>query len=468
MKPKIEHPHVFISYAWGDQENQQKVIEFAKSLMECGINVELDKWSLKEGNDTYAYMEQMVNNKDITNVLILLDKNYTKKANERKGGVGTETQILSPEIYEKVSQDKFIPIVFSRGPNGEISKPTFLKQLLHFDLSLDNKYSSEFQRLVKRLFGIEIHEKPELGNPPSWLEDNENAINPKIAFTKIINANNSKEKQYEIKLAFANIKSSILECANNLDSNNNKCIDSYKLLQVYRDNVLSLIETCLWFDGIGVEIATFLEKTKNAKVEYGIKEDLKDTLVHELFIYIVGMFLKTHNYQQLSYLLNKTYFPIFKYDDPASFDFFYNYNQVLDSAVSIRDNKRYHCGTAQLWMETIDINHLSKNELIAADILLHNVAIFGKKHLNYRAWFPITYVYDETNNFIRDFGKRLASREYLNEMKVVFGFEDIKDFVNNIKSFYATNEDRTRYPGAWHEVPLIIDFIKSEDIGKYN
>ena len=55
MKPKIEHPHVFISYAWGDQENQQKVLEFAKSLMDCGINVELDKWSLKEGNDTYAY-----------------------------------------------------------------------------------------------------------------------------------------------------------------------------------------------------------------------------------------------------------------------------------------------------------------------------------------------------------------------------------------------------------------------------
>ena len=196
MKPKIERPHIFISYAWGTDEYQQKVIVFANSLLQCGVDVELDKWSLKEGNDTYAYMEQMVTNPNISNVLLLLDKNYSDKADSRKGGVGTETQIISPEIYEKTNQDKFIPIIFERGPNGEICKPAFLKGLLHFDLSTDEKYASEFQRLVKRLFGIEVYEKPELGTPPDWIIQKEKVDNPKIVFTKVINAKSEKEKQF--------------------------------------------------------------------------------------------------------------------------------------------------------------------------------------------------------------------------------------------------------------------------------
>lgn len=69
--------------------------------MNDGIDVVLDQWSLKEGNDTYVFMEQSVTDSTITNVLILLDPNYEKKADTRDGGVGTETQIISPEVYNK-------------------------------------------------------------------------------------------------------------------------------------------------------------------------------------------------------------------------------------------------------------------------------------------------------------------------------------------------------------------------------
>ena len=79
MESKIEHPKVFISYAWGNEDYQDKVLAFATSLIQDGIDVVLDKWSLHEGNDTYAFMEKSVTDKTITNVLILLDQNYTKK-----------------------------------------------------------------------------------------------------------------------------------------------------------------------------------------------------------------------------------------------------------------------------------------------------------------------------------------------------------------------------------------------------
>lgn len=160
---RIDNPKVFISYAWGTEDYQAKVLSFATDLMNDGIDVVLDRWSLKEGNDTYAFMEQSVTDSTITNVLILLDSNYEKKANGRNGGVGTETQIISPEIYNKVKQEKFLPVIFERNLNGDIPKPQYLKTMLHFDLSQDEKYDLEYQRLVKRLYGIEIIDKPELG-----------------------------------------------------------------------------------------------------------------------------------------------------------------------------------------------------------------------------------------------------------------------------------------------------------------
>lgn len=470
MKPKIEHPHIFISYAWGTDENQQKVIEFATSLVQCGIEVELDKWSLKEGNDTYAYMEQMVNNPKITNVLILLDKNYAEKADARKGGVGTETQILSPEIYEKVKQDKFIPVVFKRGSNGEIFKPSFLKGLLHFDLSIDEKYSAEFQRLVKRLFGIEVYEKPELGTPPDWITQNEQPINQRIAFTKILNSKNDKEKQYEIKLAFKEIEKSIIDNAKSLSLNNDNYIDSYKTLQVFRDKALSLIEMCIWFDKIDVEIASFLEGLKNIRLDSGSNNDIKDTLVHEIFIYSVALLFKTQNYAALGYILNKTYFPNSSYDEPTSFNHFYMHNQTLDNAVSKRDKTQYHCGTAHLWMQTININYVSRDDFILADVLLYNIAVFGKNYGYHWLWFPVSYVYDPSNSLLSGIGRRMASKECVDSLRVVFGYDDSLSFIEAIKtkSEKADEQGKYRYPGAWREAPLLIDFIKSEDIGKYN
>ena len=170
MKNKIENPKVFISYAWGTDEYQAKVLSFATALVDDGIDVILDKWDLSEGNDTNAFMEKCVTDQSITNVLMLLDPIYAEKADGRRGGVGIETQIISSEVYGKVEQDKFIPIVFARNDSGEICKPIYLKSRLHFDLSNEDCYDTEYQRLVKCLFGREIYAKPKLGNKPEWID----------------------------------------------------------------------------------------------------------------------------------------------------------------------------------------------------------------------------------------------------------------------------------------------------------
>lgn len=127
MSASKEHPKVFISYSWSGAEHEQFVMELATTLRTHGVDAILDKWRLKPGQDKYVFMETMVTDPSVVKVLVLCDRVYQEKANRRAGGVGTESQIISQELYSKVQQTKFIPVLCERGVEGEEFLPVFMK-----------------------------------------------------------------------------------------------------------------------------------------------------------------------------------------------------------------------------------------------------------------------------------------------------------------------------------------------------
>lgn len=185
---EIKIPKVFISYSWTSPEYEDKVLNLAKRLKTDGINVILDKWLLKPGNDNINFMEKCVKDETIDYVLILLDKGYTEKANKRKGGVGIETQIISKEVYDDVEQRKFIPIIFDRNEKGEVDVPVYLRTRFHFDLTRED-IENQYVDLVKTIYNKPIYIEPELGPSPSWLNDDTNNVALKFS----INQNKNEE-----------------------------------------------------------------------------------------------------------------------------------------------------------------------------------------------------------------------------------------------------------------------------------
>ena len=117
-------PKVFISYSWSNPVHEQWVLDLATELRESSVDVILDKWDLKEGHDAIAFMEKMVTDPEIKKVVIVTDEVYASKADGRAGGVGTETQIISKEIYENQEQDKFVSIVTKKDAQGNPYLPT--------------------------------------------------------------------------------------------------------------------------------------------------------------------------------------------------------------------------------------------------------------------------------------------------------------------------------------------------------
>jgi hypothetical protein len=170
MATSSQHPAAFISYSWSSPEHEDFVVSLATRLRENGIDVRLDKWDLKEGQDKYAFMESMVTDSAISKVLVICDAKYMAKADGRVGGVGTESQIISAEIYGKVKQDKFLPIVVEYDDAANPCLPTFMASRIYIDLSNDDVFGDGFDQLLRAIYDKPRYKRPGLGSPPEFEE----------------------------------------------------------------------------------------------------------------------------------------------------------------------------------------------------------------------------------------------------------------------------------------------------------
>jgi hypothetical protein len=117
-------------------------------------------------------MEKMVTDPEIKKVIMVLDRLYAEKADGRKGGVGTETQIISPEIYAKADQNKFVGVASETGDDGRPFLPTFYKSRIYIDLSQADIYATNFEQLLRWIYDRPAHPKPALGKRPEFLDEN--------------------------------------------------------------------------------------------------------------------------------------------------------------------------------------------------------------------------------------------------------------------------------------------------------
>ena len=137
--------------------------------MNNGVDVVLDIWDLKEGDDKYAFMEKMVTDDSMTHVLVFSDSEYAAKADARKAGVGTESQIISREVYSKVQQSKFLPVVCEFDDQNEPFLPAFLKSRIWINFSSLEASNENWEQLIRFLYGRPAYQKPALGQPPLYV-----------------------------------------------------------------------------------------------------------------------------------------------------------------------------------------------------------------------------------------------------------------------------------------------------------
>lgn len=169
-EPAKPPPKVFVSYRWTSPQHEEWVLRLATSLRSDGVDLILDKWHLNEGQDTLAFMEQMVSDPAMAKVLLICDQAYVERANSREGGVGTEAQIVSASVYKQTDQNKFAAVVTELDAEGRPYLPLYMSTRLYFDMSTDDAEAQNYDKILRWIFGKPFHAVPPIGEVPQFLE----------------------------------------------------------------------------------------------------------------------------------------------------------------------------------------------------------------------------------------------------------------------------------------------------------
>ncbi|MCU9959276.1 MULTISPECIES: toll/interleukin-1 receptor domain-containing protein [Bacillus] len=462
---------VFISYSWTNDELVDWVREeLATRLSNDGIEVILDQWDLKEGQDVYLFMESMVNNSEINKVLVICDKGYKLKADSRQGGVGTETQIITPEIYKDAKQEKFIPVIFERDEHGNDFIPTFMSGRKYIDLSGDLFYEN-YEQLLRIIYERPLHRKPKKGNPPAHLFEDEQINHYKFSFIlkqllidvskgKSENAV-SKAKQFKNEFIGTLREFSIVDIKHGqlYQEVNNKIDD----MLILKNDYVEFIQLLSQYNLLNVEfLIEFFEEFHNTVMEikaeissyYDAQFDHFNFLIREIFLYTIASLIKTANYEILGELLHSRFF-VFKdfVADGIEGTNFEVFNHYIPSQTDRNNN-----GLLKL-NERLS-KGFSKTEIANADVLLYYISALMKE--NSRLWFPFSYIYLKGKVTLL---QKMESTRHFEKVKKIFDVSSKEEFLHKVKNF--NNPMKEGYGGFNGSIPDITDNIKLEDICKY-
>lgn len=478
MKKKI-----FISYSWGNKEHQDWIVNLGTRLMSDTVDVILDRWSLKDGHDIHSFMEEMVNSDDIFRVLIICNSKYKEKANEREGGVGTETQIISPKLYSNQKQEKFIPLVLERDEDGNPCLPIYLSSRKYIDFSKEENFEDSYEELLRNILETPSIPKPKLGKTaPVYIT--ENKINLSETNTKIRTLENQIKKSSKLNSKYTNDFIEIFldnlwefqidGTQNDIKSFGEKLFETLKAYKPLREDFIKFIDLISSND-VEIDTDEIIEFFENAPIYERPREnvgswnpanfDIFKIIFQELFLYVIAISLKNKNYSLTADLLNSKYYIKDNYsrnEEPKTFTFLYNYHQNLESYMN---NVYYKITGFGEYLITNLSDQITKETIILADTLCYVISYLNTKG-NYDTWFPNSHLYNQRNKFI--FFEKITSKKHFEKIKIIFDVDNEYELKEKIMKVKEKANERIRYGrSGFDHIPFVYELIDPETISTY-
>jgi hypothetical protein len=405
----------FISYSWSSPGHQARIRQWAEQLVNDGIDVVLDVWDLNEGDDKYAFMERMVTDPTVTHVLVFSDTEYAAKADARKAGVGTESQIISREVYEKVQQSKFIPVVCEFDAAGDPVLPTFLKSRIWIDFSSPEAANDNWEQLIRVLYGKPAHEKPALGKAPSYVTtDTATPASPAAvkfsALKQAVLQDKPGLKLYRqdfLDACYLYADALRIRQRPDVENMGERVVEDCGKLRLVRDHIVDwvMLESEVnpreqFVEALVGMLERLLElKSRPPEVNSwnDVWFDAHRVFVYETFLYIVAALMKTgahsvlHLIFQSHYLLPETEAHGTERFD--RFDVFYGNSDVLQ--VLAPEGRKLHAPAAELIKRQADRPDLAFDLVIQAELLVLLMAFITEG----TRWYPQTLHYSSRGGF---------------------------------------------------------------------
>ena len=416
------------------------IIGLASRLKSDGVEVVLDRWKLKAGDDKYAFMERMVTDDSIDFVLVISDSVYQAKADSKIGGAGTESQILSEELYSKVKETKVIPILKERKENGTECLPVFLRNRIYIDFSNEKSYETSYEDLLRYIYRRPALKEPPLGQMPAFLMDEEKPFSPlqnlarsfshrletcpqkvNSLLSEFLGSFESDLKNYEVKIG----RNEYHEMGRAMV----KSIEDYlPSRHCYIEVMSELLSSGLDFN-IDIIIRFFEDFPKFYRPQsptvttwFSDAYDNYHYYARELFLYTIALCLMHEKYSVAADLLYSRYsYKGDYYRVEKDYTALGAFVQVFDEYIKQRDNTNYYTCMGQLMITNVD-DVVGKEQLIAADIVCAYVA-----QLRGLRWLPHLFLYRKDEYLPIEIIQRLYSTRHFEKVKPLFDVTTVEE-----------------------------------------
>ncbi|OCJ67351.1 hypothetical protein A6U97_00970 [Agrobacterium tumefaciens] len=449
-------PKLFISYSWSNPDYEQDILRIATELRDAGIDVILDKWDLREGHEATAFMEKMVADEHIKKVAIFCDKTYKDKANGRKGGVGTETQIISSEVYKTQDQNKFVAVVMERDEDGKACLPAYYSSRIYIDLSDPAIYATQFERLLRWVYDKPLDPKPEIGKTPAFLTDTgtsvrlATAVLARRAQDSIRNGrDNALPATREYFNAFAAEFEKLRLTSHRRSDFDDEMVKSIEDFIPYRDEMIDILSNlALYRDGpdtyrlvhrLFEQLMPYMERPPHINEWTEWDFDNYRFVVHELYLYTIAIMLKHERFTAIPILVSDFFVP----SDRRS-DSMIGFHRLRDGLETLRHR------TKRLGLRCRSLRADLLNErcrglpLQFADVMQADFVLYLRGQLNdngSRNWFPETLLYADDFRGAFEIFARSRSSAYFQNLKLLLGISTKQQLLNLMQEF-ETNQRR--------------------------
>lgn len=474
MSEEIKSPKAFVSYSWTSDDHKDRVRQLADRLINDSVDILLDQYDLGEGDNTFAYMERMVTDTSVNKVIVVCDSGYKQKADDRKGGVGHESTIISPKVYEqisgsKASKNKFVAVIFEKDENGNAYIPAMFASTFYIDMSTEELYHANYERLARFLFDKPVLKKPEVGKPPSFILEDTRPSMPTTGKVASIKDAISRERVAFAKGAlgdYFDVLVGVIEGMPPAIKEGNYYDDEVALREIqsfksYRNEFAELIQllcrfgnltqlefieqTISFFERIGASRERVAKEKKSDEMSF----DHIGFIVRELFLYSCSILIKNNKYLETVALLEQGYYVQNVWQGSSkyrNYEVFDTYLELLEKNSQQRLGTRYYSHQGHIMRETADTNVVSWLEICQTDFILWlRLAL-----TNEGRWFPKTapyWVYDAFPMFVK-----AESKQNLEKVLSLIGAKGLDGFTTEINKLQS--KGALRHSDYGHRIHL--------------
>ncbi|MCE5223350.1 toll/interleukin-1 receptor domain-containing protein [bacterium] len=467
---------VFISYAWTSEKHKEWVRNLAEKLCENRVDVKLDQWDVKFGNDLYHYMEENVSSEDIDFVIMIFNKDYKEKADARKDGAGIEAQIISPKIYDMRKNEKYIGIVTELDEEEKPFVPIFYSSKVYIDFSNEVEEQRNFDSLLRHIYDKPLHCKPTLGNEPIFDSPKSTKISYESEKAFISLENGIKTGNPHLNFLLSSFYDALLTDLLKMKLSGIEIkehypailIDKFHETQSLRDlslKALNLALKCKVFNNteflmlVGNIICNFPERKTSDHIKLFLRE---------FFIYSTCFLLKHSLFQDLKDILDHA-FHIYNETTDASnkYDFITINDHLfgIDEEYKTQIQSNLYSFSSDLLINRYNKSFFIKPDFIDTDIFLCYYSLWKYRQTKNLYWFPRLYIY--RGRFDDGISLMDGCKSLIKVKDIAYLFESKTkiEFQNTLKEIQISlNENKFQYQGSFIRVPGILQGLNLDEI----